>query len=197
VGFEPTVGFHPRSVSNRVLSASQPRLQRTPFNHLRFAGQGGKGAPPHMAASAGHSPHCSPQTKWPPLNHSPLTPSPKPSTPQPNCWAVVTVSKKISWSGSSKAKRKKTSVPNAVVRTNILVRPYAKKTLLVSATHIDRPGVLKQWFPNGSANSLISINGVNSRASFCVVSAAMPVDLHIGDTKDGYQCLPKCRYSAN
>ena len=27
VGFEPTVGFHPRSVSNRVLSASQPRFR--------------------------------------------------------------------------------------------------------------------------------------------------------------------------
>ena len=32
VGFEPTVGFHPRSVSNRVLSASQPRFRRFPFS---------------------------------------------------------------------------------------------------------------------------------------------------------------------
>ena len=42
VGFEPTVGFHPRSVSNRVLSASQPRLRRVPFSRAGAAGQGGK-----------------------------------------------------------------------------------------------------------------------------------------------------------
>lgn len=42
VGFEPTVGFHPRSVSNRVLSASQPRLRRIPFSEEGAAGQGGK-----------------------------------------------------------------------------------------------------------------------------------------------------------
>ncbi len=35
VGFEPTVGFPPRSVSNRVLSASQPRLRR---HHLSGGG---------------------------------------------------------------------------------------------------------------------------------------------------------------
>ncbi len=42
VGFEPTVGFHPRSVSNRVLSASQPRFRRVLFNGAGQAGQEGK-----------------------------------------------------------------------------------------------------------------------------------------------------------
>lgn len=39
VGFEPTVEFPPRSVSNRVLSASQPRLRRVPFNGGQARGQ--------------------------------------------------------------------------------------------------------------------------------------------------------------
>lgn len=39
VGFEPTVGFPPRSVSNRVLSASQPRLRRISFSGLQRGGQ--------------------------------------------------------------------------------------------------------------------------------------------------------------
>ena len=42
VGFEPTVGFHPRSVSNRVLSASQPRFRWRIFNGAVQPGQGGK-----------------------------------------------------------------------------------------------------------------------------------------------------------
>lgn len=40
VGFEPTVGFPLRSVSNRVLSASQPRLRRKSFNRVGQRGQG-------------------------------------------------------------------------------------------------------------------------------------------------------------
>lgn len=39
MGFEPTVEFPPRSVSNRVLSASQPRLRRVPFNGAKARGQ--------------------------------------------------------------------------------------------------------------------------------------------------------------
>ena len=42
VGFEPTVGFHPRSVSNRVLSASQPRFRWRIFNGAVEPGQGEK-----------------------------------------------------------------------------------------------------------------------------------------------------------
>ncbi len=42
VGFEPTVRFPVRSVSNRVLSASQPRLQRASFNNAKARGQGRK-----------------------------------------------------------------------------------------------------------------------------------------------------------
>ena len=42
VGFEPTVGFPLRSVSNRVLSASQPRFRRFPFSHGGARGQEGK-----------------------------------------------------------------------------------------------------------------------------------------------------------
>lgn len=41
VGFEPTEGFPPRSVSNRVLSASQPRLRRASFKGRAGRGQGG------------------------------------------------------------------------------------------------------------------------------------------------------------
>ena len=44
MGFEPTVGFPPRSVSNRVLSASQPRLRRGSFKRRSGRGQGGKPA---------------------------------------------------------------------------------------------------------------------------------------------------------
>ena len=40
VGFEPTVGFHPRSVSNRVLSASQPRLRPASSSNPSVRGQG-------------------------------------------------------------------------------------------------------------------------------------------------------------
>ena len=42
VGFEPTVGFPLRSVSNRVLSASQPRFRRGSFNRAGGRGQEGK-----------------------------------------------------------------------------------------------------------------------------------------------------------
>ena len=42
VGFEPTVGFPLRSVSNRVLSASQPRFRSPPFNGAGGRGQEGK-----------------------------------------------------------------------------------------------------------------------------------------------------------
>ena len=42
VGFEPTVGFPLRSVSNRVLSASQPRFRRVSFNRAGGRGQEGK-----------------------------------------------------------------------------------------------------------------------------------------------------------
>ena len=42
VGFEPTVGFPLRSVSNRVLSASQPRFRSVPFNGAGAGGQEGK-----------------------------------------------------------------------------------------------------------------------------------------------------------
>ena len=42
VGFEPTVGFPLRSVSNRVLSASQPRFRWRLFNQARVRGQEGK-----------------------------------------------------------------------------------------------------------------------------------------------------------
>ena len=41
VGFEPTIGFPLCSVSNRVLSASQPRLRRPPFSQPRDRGQEG------------------------------------------------------------------------------------------------------------------------------------------------------------
>jgi hypothetical protein len=43
VGFEPTERFPVRSVSNRVLSASQPRLRRALSSHPRERGQEGKG----------------------------------------------------------------------------------------------------------------------------------------------------------
>ena len=43
VGFEPTVGFPLRSVSNRVLSASQPRFRQVLFICAPPRGQGGKG----------------------------------------------------------------------------------------------------------------------------------------------------------
>ena len=42
VGFEPTVGFPLRSVSNRVLSASQPRFQHLSLSHPCEKGQEGK-----------------------------------------------------------------------------------------------------------------------------------------------------------
>ena len=42
VGFEPTVGFPLRSVSNRVLSASQPRFRCVPFSDLDGREQEGK-----------------------------------------------------------------------------------------------------------------------------------------------------------
>ena len=42
VGFEPTVGFPLRSVSNRVLSASQPRFRRGLFSGAAGRGQEGK-----------------------------------------------------------------------------------------------------------------------------------------------------------
>ena len=42
VGFEPTVGFPLRSVSNRVLSASQPRFRCVSFNGAGQRGQEGK-----------------------------------------------------------------------------------------------------------------------------------------------------------
>ena len=42
VGFEPTVGFPLRSVSNRVLSASQPRFRRDLFSEAAGRGQEGK-----------------------------------------------------------------------------------------------------------------------------------------------------------
>ncbi len=42
VGFEPTVGFPLRSVSNRVLSASQPRFRRDLFSDAGGRGQEGK-----------------------------------------------------------------------------------------------------------------------------------------------------------
>lgn len=52
VGFEPTVGFPLRSVSNRVLSASQPRFRRLSFSHPCARGQEGKAsAPPGKARS--------------------------------------------------------------------------------------------------------------------------------------------------
>ena len=43
VGFEPTVGFPLRSVSNRVLSASQPRFRYPSFSDAARRGQEGKG----------------------------------------------------------------------------------------------------------------------------------------------------------
>jgi hypothetical protein len=42
VGFEPTERFPVRSVSNRVLSASQPRLRLSRFSRVRRKGQEGK-----------------------------------------------------------------------------------------------------------------------------------------------------------
>jgi hypothetical protein len=48
VGFEPTVGFPLRSVSNRVLSASQPRFRLPSFSHPCAREQEGKGEPPRF-----------------------------------------------------------------------------------------------------------------------------------------------------
>lgn len=53
VGFEPTKGFPPCSVSNRVLSASQPRLRRRSFNVAVRAGQEGKRPAPGALSQCG------------------------------------------------------------------------------------------------------------------------------------------------
>jgi predicted helicase len=55
---------------------------------------------------------------------------------------------------------------------------------------------MRQSFLKGLPNTIISVNDINSRANFCVLSSNVPMDLHIGDTKDGYQCLPRYRYTS-
>jgi predicted helicase len=103
--------------------------------------------------------------------------------------------RKISWSDTLKTRRKRNPRLGDHKYTSVLARPYVKKTLLSNPLLIDRPGVSKVAFPTDAENTLISINDLNSRADFCVVSANSPMDLHIGDTKDGYQCLPLHRYT--
>nr|MCE2738248.1 N-6 DNA methylase [Rhodobacter sp.] len=103
--------------------------------------------------------------------------------------------KRISWSDSLIVKRKRSALPRLISRIPVLVRPYVKKTLLDCETWIDRPAVMRQSFLKGLPNTIISVNDINSRANFCVLSSNVPMDLHIGDTKDGYQCLPRYRYT--
>lgn len=101
--------------------------------------------------------------------------------------------KKISWSDTLKSKYKKHKKLGNLDEISVLVRPYTRKTMVYSPKLIDRPGILFQ-FQQGM-NKIISINDLNSRARFCVTSSDRPSDLHVGDTKDGYQCLPQYRYT--
>ena len=60
VGFEPTKGFPPCSVSNRVLSASQPRLQ---LRYLIGGRGGGKGK--SVTGPVAFAARC--RLAWPPV----------------------------------------------------------------------------------------------------------------------------------
>ncbi len=105
--------------------------------------------------------------------------------------------KKISWSDTLISKRKRHPELGPHERTDVLVRPFVRKTLLSNSLLIDRGALLSRSFPDQLPNQLISINDLNSRAEFCTISSDNPVDLHIGDTKDGYQCLTRYRYGTD
>lgn len=56
---------------------------------------------------------------------------------------------------------------------------------------------MKQAFEGDQSNKTIPASDLfsrgDSRGGYCVLSSDIPADLHVGDTKDGYQCLPRYR----
>jgi predicted helicase len=76
-------------------------------------------------------------------------------------------------------------------------RPFTYKWLYQSDLFVDEQGQASKFFPIGGANEAIVFSDKGARAAFCVQGVGALPDLHYGASLDGFQYLPRYRYTAS
>jgi predicted helicase len=105
----------------------------------------------------------------------------------------------IKWSETLKRRKHagQTENFNATYVRSASYRPFLNVWLYQSPLFIDRPGLSDTVFPPNVQNSAICFSDVGSRTDYCVLAIDGIADLHFGAAVDGYQQVPRFRFSGS
>ena len=74
-------------------------------------------------------------------------------------------------------------------------RPFCARFVYLDSAMIGRVYKVGEAFGKDKTNRILSFPGKGSRSDFMAMSAESPIDLHYGATVDGYQFVPRYRYT--